>query len=212
LTTRAFRTKVVEVAVRGQAFRLTAVHDPAELLDGLTEEEFRKAEERIPYWGELWPGALGIAQTILDGPPLHGKRCLEIGCGLGLAGIAAARHGARVHLTDAEPASVEFALENARANDVAVTGGLLDWRAPEGGPYDLSLGADLLYERRNLEPIAALLDRLLAPGGRALLTDPRRTPARDFPLVLGERGLRVEVSTLDPGGGLPLLHLYEVRR
>jgi len=210
--TRALRTRVVEVAVRGQIFRLTAAHDPAELLERLTEEEFRRADERIPYWGELWPAARGLAQALLDGPGLHRKRCLEIGCGLGLAGLAAARRGALVHLTDVEPAAVELALANARQNDVAVTGGVLDWRAPEGGPYDLILGADLLYERRNLGPVAALLERLLAPDGAALLSDPRRTPARDFPLFLGERGLRSVVSTLDPGDGLPLLHLYEVRR
>ena len=58
----------------------------------------------------------------------------------------------------------------------------VNWRAPPSallaqGPADLVIGADLLYEERNGAALAALLPRLLPPGGEALITDPRRPHA-----------------------------------
>jgi predicted nicotinamide N-methyase len=44
-------------------------------------------------------------------------------------------------------------------------------------PWDLVLGADLLYEARNAEQLAELLPRF---GGEVLLAEPGRPYARDF--------------------------------
>lgn len=50
--------------------------------------------DRDPYWCRLWPSAVALAQFILQQPELvKGKRVCDIGCGLGLAGIAAALAG-----------------------------------------------------------------------------------------------------------------------
>lgn len=44
----------------------------------------------------LWPAALWLAQHILQHPDVvRGKRCFELGCGVGLLGIILARCGAR---------------------------------------------------------------------------------------------------------------------
>ncbi len=45
------------------------------------------------------------------------------------------------------------------------------------GPWDLVLGADLLYERRNVDQLLGLLPRL---GGEILLAEPGRPPAARF--------------------------------
>lgn len=50
--------------------------------------------DRDPYWCRPWPSAIALAQLILQNPDLvRGKRVCDIGCGLGLAGIAAALSG-----------------------------------------------------------------------------------------------------------------------
>ena len=50
--------------------------------------------DRDPYWARPWPAALALAQLVLQQPHLvKGKRVCDFGCGLGLAGIAAALSG-----------------------------------------------------------------------------------------------------------------------
>ncbi|KAL3132844.1 hypothetical protein ABBQ38_006769 [Trebouxia sp. C0009 RCD-2024] len=73
--------------------------------------------DRDPYWCRLWPSAVALAQLILQQPELvKGKRVCDIGCGLGLAGIAAALAGAReVVMLDRETLALQCALLSAQA-------------------------------------------------------------------------------------------------
>ena len=61
-----------------------------------------------------------------------GQRVLEIGAGLGLAAVLAARAGARVVATDIVPAAVESIRANAALNGVVVDARLGDCYAPVG--------------------------------------------------------------------------------
>ena len=67
-----------------------------------------------------------------------GERVLEIGGGLGLAAVLAARAGARVVATDIVPQAVELIRANALVNGVRVDARLGDCYAPvEGERFDL---------------------------------------------------------------------------
>lgn len=67
-----------------------------------------------------------------------GERVLEIGAGLGLAAVLAARAGARVVATDVVPAAVETIRANATLNGVAIDARLGDCYAPVAGErFDL---------------------------------------------------------------------------
>ena len=102
---------------------------------------------------------------------------LELGCGLGLPSLAAALAGGRVLATDWSPQAIELLRDNAERNDAALETAIVDWQRPaplvERAPWDLVLGADLLYERRNVEPLLELLPRLLGDAGRAVARRPR---------------------------------------
>lgn len=66
-----------------------------------------------------------------------GDRFLEVGCGTGFVSLVAARAGARVSCTDANPHAVALARHNARQNGLtldAVEGDLL---AGLPGPFDV---------------------------------------------------------------------------
>ena len=67
-----------------------------------------------------------------------GERVLEIGAGLGLAAVLAARAGARVVATDIVPEAVETVRVNAMLNGVAVDARVGDGYAPVAGErFDL---------------------------------------------------------------------------
>ncbi len=150
--------------------------DAAELID---EDEFEH-DEFLPYWAELWPSGVALARAAerLVAP---GDRVVELGCGLGVASIAAALAGARVLATDWAAEALDFTAENAARNEATVETALVRWEEAhalvERGPWDWVLAADVLYEHRNVAPLLELLPRL---GEQALLADPGRPAARSF--------------------------------
>jgi predicted nicotinamide N-methyase len=166
------------VALPGRELLLLAPRDRDALL---TEEAFEQ-EEFLPYWAELWPSAVALARVI-SRRPLTGRRTIELGCGLGLPAIAAAVAGARVLATDWAPDSIAITLRNAERNGVALDAALFRWDAdpaPLGPPWPLVLASDVLYERRNVAPLLALLPRLCAAAGEVWLADPERAFAAGF--------------------------------
>src|SRR3954465_12753181 len=145
-------TDLVEetVVVAGEPISLLRPRDSDELL---AEEAFEK-EEFLPYWAELWPSSVALAQAV-GARALRGARTLELGCGLGLASIAAARAGGRVLATDWSAEAIRFPTDNPARNGVELQTAVIDWSAPEPlvaqGPWQLVLGSDVLYERRNVD-------------------------------------------------------------
>src|SRR5436853_317165 len=80
-------------------------------------------------------GSLFFCQH-LDARP--GEALLEIGGGLGLAAVLAAKNGARVTATDVLPEAVEVMRVNAALNGVTVDARLGDCYAPvDGERFDL---------------------------------------------------------------------------
>jgi predicted nicotinamide N-methyase len=133
-----------------------------------------------PYWSVLWRSGVALARE-LDGAPLRGVRVVELGCGLALPSIAAARAGADVLATDEAAEALSLAERNADANGVRLSTALADWSEPSGllglGPFDVVLAADVLYERPSVAALLALLPRL-AP--EAWVADPGRPAAAAF--------------------------------
>jgi predicted nicotinamide N-methyase len=152
---------------------------PADAEALLSEEAFEH-EEYLPYWAELWPSGVVLARAVAR-RAVEGLRVLELGCGLGLPSIVAALGGAQALATDWSPEALEVTAANAERNGAELETALVSWADPApflgGGPWDLVLGADLLYERRNVDQLLDLLPRL---GGEILLAEPGRPPAARF--------------------------------
>jgi predicted nicotinamide N-methyase len=129
---------------------------PEDLLD---EEAFAD-DEFLPYWAELWPAASALAAALPT--DLSALRVVELGCGLGVPSLLAAKRGAQVVATDWAPDAIALLRENAERNRIILEARIWDWRDPWPDRFDLALAADVLYEQRNVEPVAAAL-RQLAP-------------------------------------------------
>jgi predicted nicotinamide N-methyase len=134
----------------------------------------------LPYWSVLWRSGVALARE-LSGTPLAGMRVVELGCGLALPSLVAARAGADVLATDEDSEALELVQRNARENGLELATAVVEWTAPdrlvERGPFDLVLAADVLYERAAGALLLSLLPRL---GGEVWLADPGREVAREL--------------------------------
>jgi predicted nicotinamide N-methyase len=148
--------------------------------EALLDEEAFEHEEFLPYWAELWSSGDVLAREVAE-RDVAGLRVVELGCGLALPSLAAALGGAQVLATDWSPDAVELAQENARRNALELETVLVRWSEPEAllacAPWDLVLAADVLYERRNVDELLALLPKL---GEHVIVADPGRPHAKTF--------------------------------
>jgi predicted nicotinamide N-methyase len=179
--------------------------------DKLIDEEAFEHEELLPYWADLWPSARALA-ALVAGRALRGARTLELGCGLGLPSIAAALAGGRVLATDWSHDAIAATSHNAERNGAVLETAVCAWAGAEPlvarAPWDLVLAADVLYERRNGDQLAALLPRLVDGRGEVWIADPGRRTAEPFLAGLDEVWERREHR--DPAW--PAVTVHRLRR
>lgn len=178
----------------GVTFELTLPPSAEALID---EAEF-DADERLPYWAELWPSARALAHEILklDCVP---DRAIELGCGVGLPSLALLHRGVEVLATDYYEEALLRTQHNATRNQLnGLATRHLDWRHPplDLPSFPLAVASDVLYEQRNAEALVALLPHILGEGGTLLLADPGRVYLHGFLDGIAARG--GSVHTLPP--------------
>lgn len=187
----------------GRIIRLVRPGDPDRLLEDPEVAAWNRADDYMPYWAYLWPGAFLLADAVVAGRWPAATRTLELGCGLGLSGLVAVGEGLQVEFTDHDRTPLGFVERSAAANGFdpgRFSASLLDWRHPDDRKYDLILGADITYERRLIPLVASVIAAQLAPGGVALVTDPDRSAAEGFGAAVRAVGLSLEASHAETDG------------
>jgi len=170
------RTSSETIRIGELELTIVRPEEPESLLD---EEAFAD-DEFMPYWAELWPAGLALAHALPE--RLEGLRVVELGCGLGVPSLVAAARRAHVTAVDWAADAITLLRGNAARNNVSLDFVLADWRRFDGR-FDLALAADVLYEARNVEPLAAVVSGI-AP--RALVGLAGRPYEREFLEHLGQ--------------------------
>ncbi len=194
----------------GAPVRVWAPRDPERLLDDEAVIERNDFNDSMPYWAWLWDSAPTMARLLRRDPPKPGSRVLELGAGLGFNGIAAAIIASdpiELVLSDHDPLSLAALAANLELNglDKARVWNL-DWRQLTGAPdgrFDLILACDVAYEAKLQEPLLDVVDRYLAPQGRALFADPGRTRLPGLVRRARARGFRVDLADADGIAAVP---------
>lgn len=209
------------VYVDDRTFQIERPIDSDKLFDHPWVRSAYAADGYTPYWASLWPSARMLAKVVVreawEKYPQPVK-VLEVGCGLGLAGVACLSRGLDVTFSDVDETALLFAARNARLN--GYTSGFrtrsIDLRCPpDDVKYPVVIGSDLMYEERLVNPLVALLEAVLAPDGVCLIADPDRLAARTFRWKLEEAGYAVTPEFAragEPGGERTKGTLYRIRR
>ncbi|HZD87646.1 MAG TPA: hypothetical protein VE088_06540 [Gaiellaceae bacterium] len=107
---RSLRRPLIEERIELGAAALTILRPPS--ADELIDEAAFDEDEFLPYWAELWPSGIALAQAVAA-RDVQGLRVVELGCGLGLPSLAAALGGADVLATDWAEEAVALLRRNA---------------------------------------------------------------------------------------------------
>ncbi len=136
----------------------------------------------FPLWAKIWEASGVLANYLANLPPDPHHSMLEIGCGVGLVGIAAAKAGHRITMTEINPDALNFARANALANgcpDLEIE--CLDWNAPLlDGRFDTIVGSETVYRTEDIDGLEALFDRYLSPHGTVILAESVRSTGVAF--------------------------------
>jgi predicted nicotinamide N-methyase len=190
----SYQLKLVNIDVNGKMIKLVKVTNIDDLLERANDPD------EIPFWAELWPSSIGLARYIMQNQSdFTGKTLLELGAGVGLAGIAAKLAGCQAVQSDFTVEALRFTRANCLRNQVPAKELLLaDWRNfPKNlGSFDLIIGADILYEKNLHESLTKIFKQSLKPGGVVFLADPGRNYAKDFISESVTDGWRVAQSVL----------------
>jgi len=189
-----------------QSIQLWTACDLDPLLNLLMEKEETHPDvldERMPYWAELWPSSILMAETIVErAKTLPKGTWVELGCGPGLPGIMAAKTGRQGISSDYLQEALWLSELNAHQNNCSkqISFQNIDWRSPPSTvKADWILAGDVAYESRNFNPLFHTFDQLLLPGGEIWIGEPGRPIADAFFQGLDARGWKKErINTSDP--------------
>lgn len=150
------------------------------------KQAFAEGRLSFPYWSQVWPSAIGLSLFLLQhGELLSGKRVLELGAGLGLPSIVAAKTAVEVLCTDKEKAAVDLVQQSAVMHRLGnLRTAVMDWNNLSNPETDIVLLSDVNYEPQNFQQLRQMIDGLLLQGITIILSTPHRLMAKDFILPL----------------------------
>jgi len=191
------------------------VDDPASVIDGAALLR-RESSDEPPYWALIWIGARAIASRLLTSTLAQATSVLDLGCGLGLSGLAAATAGGNVTFADYREEPLEFVraslahlcLEAAEVIRLDFTTDSLEQR------FDLILAADIVYDPDGYPTLVDFLDSHLQDNGSILLTETLRADARQVIDMLADRGMTISTDAvwIDEGGRSERTWLHTLAR
>eukprot|EP00435_Cladocopium_sp_Y103_P035550 s1283_g9.t1 len=129
--------------------------------------------------GVLYDCALLLARRFVEEPRLLNGKVVEIGCGTGCAGLAAAALGAEVLLTDRSERALQVAKQSAKESGLTVSCQRWDWADPlplECRGASTVIATDVVYSE-DVSALLKALEALAAPGCVVLLVAKVRSPA-----------------------------------
>ncbi len=198
-----YQTEALELNIEGIPIKILHITNVDDLYNeliakGETHEDVQ--DERIPYWAELWPAAIGLSKYLVAFDITKDiKNVIEIGCGLGLPSIIAGKLGANAIMTDYLEDALLFAKQNWKLNnDAEARFEIMDWRNPNPVfASDLVLASDITYEKRFFEFLPNAFRTLCKPGGSIIVSDPSREVAQDFFQSITKEGFTINKISYD---------------
>ncbi len=201
---------------------LLQLTDMEAYIDTLAQSATQSIE--LPFWARIWPTSILLATFLRNLPAAETTRVLELGAGVGLCGLVAARLGFAVTITDNNEDALLFSQINILRNGLSQRAGveLVDFtRTGLDRRFSLILGSEVLYHEETYRPLVKFLLRHIgsAPGSEVLLAKSYKLKAkrffslaaRDFDIQEKVLGYKASESPSTPGEDRHLAQIYRLK-
>lgn len=191
--------------------------DHSKSVDNVVEKY--TTSDKIPFWIEVWPSAIVLAEFILRSDEFINKKVLDLGCGLGLTSVALGFKNAFVTATDYEINALQYARRNYIrniGNEKNAKFVYLDWRHPLlYDKFDFVIGADIIYERNLFADIIKVLEMAMDENSICYLADPNRRIAIEFFEILKGKSFGFEnilKREIEYRGSNTIVSIYRIKK
>ncbi len=199
-----YQCKEVQETFGGEPLRIWCLASLEQTIDAIFEELQKRGEQNLmdwhcPYFGVIWTAARSLADHLAARKKdLVGKSVLEVGCGLAIPSLLAARFGAQVVASDYHQEVPRFLEKNQKLNGVNVEFQRWDWRSPPDsvGNFDYILGSDLLYDQELPPLLAGFLAKVATEKTQIIITDPGRSYLQDFLDAMSNNGFQLKAESI----------------
>ncbi|THB69987.1 MAG: methyltransferase [Desulfovibrio sp.] len=170
------------MTVDGLTLEFAQITDMAAHVERLVDQA-EQGRVQLPFWARIWPANMMLAFSLGKLGVGEGAEVLEVGAGLGVAGVFAAAKGADVTISDIEEDALLFARINILKNDlqdrartarVDYTQSRLDHR------YQYILACEAIEREEQSRGLVKFLLKHLAPDGEAILAKDYRRKSKTF--------------------------------
>ena len=210
---KQYTVEIAPLKIAGKTMRILQLTHFEQYIEDFVESGLSEAVE-LPYWAKIWDATLLLAYFLGKQPVIRGQRVLEIGAGLGVAGIYAALCGHDVTLSDDNQEALLFARANALLNDCPrVVVRKLDWRHPAlSDQFDVIIGAEVVYDRQSYPDLVQFFCSVLIPQGIIFLAKNAQLPTPTFFSELTRHfKFKQTVQTVSTDGDQKQIVLYAIR-
>jgi predicted nicotinamide N-methyase len=202
-----YATETIPVTIHGRRLQFIKPKEIDRFLDP------NEPLKDFPLWAKIWEASAVLAEYMAQLPTEPPLQILELGAGLGVAGITAAAFGHRVTITEHDPHALEFLKANALLNNCpeAVVCPL-DWERRElAGRFDLIIGSEIVYSDQIIEMLAAVFQKYLHPQGKIVLAEGvRATGVRFWERMAAGFNIRVRKNNLRSENETRTILLFEM--
>jgi ETFB lysine methyltransferase len=200
----ALRVRYQTIELGGVDIHVKSLRDTQEYRDeGGEAEALGISSAMWPLFGVLWTAGIVLAELMVT-QDIQGRRILEVGCGLGLASLLLNQRSADITATDQHPEAATFLASNVALNEAEpIPFVRVSWADAEVelGLFDLIIGADLLYDREQAEPLSRFIEQHANPACEVVLVDAGRGQAGRFSRCMSALGYAYEATRADDVAG-----------
>ena len=219
-----YRVRFETVKVGDAALDILQIANMDEYLEQMAAGLDAETPLELPFWARIWPTSILLSYFVRRLPAAETFHLLEIGAGIGLCGLFAAKQGFRTTLSDINEDALLFARINILQNDlqdvadvhrIDFTQDRLPWS------YDMILGSEVLYREASYRPLTKFLKHHLRPhkDSEIILAKSYRLKAKPFfkaaekDFSMQERviGYKEHQDHASPENERHLSHIYRLR-